>query len=348
MSQILPKRIRSLDQSGRSTMTSLSYRWPTVVHLGAIVGVVALTICCLSTYSQPERKDDLPPLDSTFQAKTDWKPIAERHLKRCEERVATAADGHLEPIIELLNRARNRVPQFSTTALGFGSKWRFAFDAVPFSRGDRSQTYLREEFETRVLDSRDLHRAIEESIVSFLQEVRSIEGQMLVEMRADLEDLPSVDWSQWGRREDWQPILEKGIEDVLAKSGEDFHGTVGSQLISLIAGEVLTQVAVRLGISAGILGTGAASGWATLGIGVVVGVVIDQLVSTAWNLWSDPENELTMQIQHQIDLLQRLICDGDETTKGLKQHFEKVAVDRAALRQIAIHDLMNTLFQQSK
>ena len=104
-------------------------------------------------------------------------------------------------------------------------------------------------------------------------------------------------------------------------------------------GEVLTQVAIRLGVSAGILGTGAASSWATLGIGLVVGIVIDQIVMTIWNSWSDPEGKLVDSLNQQLDLMQRIICDGDQDTKGLAQHFAEIANSRSSLRRKAVLEI---------
>ena len=103
---------------------------------------------------------------------------------------------------------------------------------------------------------------------------------------------------------------------------------------------MLTQVAVRLGVSAGILGTGAASGWATLGIGVLVGLVIDQMVSAIWSQFSDPTKNLEDELNYQLKVMQRVICYGDEKTKGLEQHFEEIAKSRAELRRIAVLQLL--------
>jgi|JI7StandDraft_1071085.scaffolds.fasta_scaffold111825_1 hypothetical protein len=280
--------------------------------------------------------------DSSSQS-IDWEKIASPHLLRCQQRVSLASQSHTEPIVDLLNRAQVKVPKFSKTALSFASKWRLIADSVPYTKGDRNEIYLREEFESIVLRSSDLEDAIQESIASFLQEIRSIENQMLVELRADLDDFPQVDWSKWKDDETLREQFDIAIATAMESSNTDFKNAVGSQLISLIAGEVLTQVAVRVGVSAGILGTGAASGWATLGIGVVAGIVIDQVVSTVWKYWDNPETELTEQIQSQLSNLQRLICEGDETTRGLRQHYTRVSEERDSLRRLAIHSLLNNM-----
>jgi len=58
--------------------------------------------------------------------------------------------------------------------------------------------------------------------------------------------------------------------------------TIGTSLASDLALVVLEQVGVRLGVSGGILAAGAESSWATLGVGLAVGLVVDQVVGAVW------------------------------------------------------------------
>jgi hypothetical protein len=269
----------------------------------------------------------------------DWKAVAAPHLAECTKRIEKAIPTHFEPLIDLLNRARNRVPEFSKSALSFSSKWRVALDYVPFTDGQKSPTFLNEAFQSQVLSSEDLENVIVEVVQNYLKEVRAAESQMLVDIRADLEDFPSVSFTDWKNDDALQARFEQAIAVALASSGQDLQSSVGGQLVSLVAGEVLAQVAVRMGVSAGILGAGAASGWATFGLGVVVGVIIDQIVSHVWSFVNDPEKELTHEVQKQIDSLQTLLCDGDDQVTGLTQHFHRIGVERAQLRFIAIEGL---------
>lgn len=328
-------------------------RSATVPAIRSLLGISSLVALIAFSLWSLKSSNSNKPLDSTklqtsssptnSSPSIDWEKIASPHLLRCQQRVSAASQRHTEPIVDLLNRAQIKVPKFSKTALSFASKWRLIADAVPYTKGDRNEVFLREQFESTVLRSSDLEDAIEESIASFLQEIRSIENQMLVELRADLDDFPQIDWSKWKDDETMRQQFDIAIATAMDSSNTDFKNAVGSQLISLIAGEVLTQVAVRVGVSAGILGTGAASGWATLGIGVVAGIVIDQIVSTVWKYWDNPETELTDQIQSQLGNLQRLICEGDETTQGLRQHYTRVSEERDSLRRLAILSLLKSI-----
>lgn len=269
----------------------------------------------------------------------DWNAISTPHLLACGNRIEAAIPTHFEPLIDLLNRARNRVPEFSKSALSFSSKWRLALDYIPFTDGQRSPEFLNHAFQTQVLSPDDLEKAIFEVIESYLKEVRTAENQMLLDIRADLDDFPSVNFTEWKDDAALQARFEHAVSIALASSTHDLQSSVSGQLVSLVAGEVLAQVAVRMGVSAGILGAGAASGWATFGIGVVAGVIIDQIVTQVWAFANDPQKELTLEIQKQIDSLQQLLCDGDEQVKGLKQHFYRIGEERSQLRRNAIESL---------
>jgi hypothetical protein len=103
---------------------------------------------------------------------------------------------------------------------------------------------------------------------------------------------------------------------------------------------VLTQVAVRLGVSAGILGAGASTSWATFGAGLVVGLIVDQLVSWIWDWWADPRGSLATELNAKLDSLHALIVDGDAQTPGLRTALGEFARHRAELRRAAVLDLL--------
>ncbi len=266
--------------------------------------------------------------------------IAKPHLALAEERIASATRKHFDALDTLFDRSRSQSGTFAKSALGWGSKWRIIADATPFTRGDRHAEYLREQFELQVLKGEDLTKAIEQVVTEFLAEIRSTESNMLVDLRADVEDFSHTYDLGLMDAALVQSHFDAAIENAMQISGYDLQSNISSQLVSIIVGEVLTQVAVRLGVSAGILGTGAASGWVTLGIGVIVGLVIDQIVSAIWARWSDPSKNLEEELNYQLKVMQRVICYGDEKTKGLVQHFEEIAKSRAELRRIAVLKLL--------
>lgn len=306
--------------------------WALVVPLAIVVGWISLRPRA-STSIDVAGVQGVPFVKSAAQ-------IAKPHLDKAEERIAKASRNQFGAIESLFEQSRAQTGSFAKSAMGWSSKWRIVADATPFTRGDRHAEYLREQFELQVLKGDQLTNAIEQAVRQFLAEIRSIESKMLVDLRVDVDDVASTYRLAMMDAEEVQLHFDAAIENAMQISGVDLQSKIGSQLVSLIVGEVLTQVAVRLGVSAGILGTGAASGWATLGIGIVVGLVIDQIVSAIWTHWSDPTKNLEEELNFQLKVMQRIICYGDEKTKGLEQHFEELAKSRAELRRLAVLKLL--------
>ena len=262
------------------------------------------------------------------------------HLTRCASRVEESIGGNLAVLNDLINRAEIRTSRFSEVALSLGSNWRLAKDYVPFTAGGEHEAYLRDQFEELVLSSEDLEREIRLVIDASLREMVRLEGQLFIELRADLEDLPSS--MRAGEVSDGQmrQALEQAIRAAATQSSSDFRGAVGQQLVSLIAGEVLAHTAVRLGVSAGILSVGAGAGWATFGVGLVAGILVDSLVSTVWNFWSDPEQDLTRQIQAKLNRMRSLLLEGDSDHPGLRPRLVGLAQERSKAIESVLRELL--------
>lgn len=313
-------------------------------QLPNIVLVVSmLALCCLPpaimTFPSrvPRNAIAITTLPSTAsQRQKELETIADMHLKAADRKIAALCRRDYAAISLVFQRGRNNADEFASTCLGWSSKWRLAADAIPFTKGDRHHAYIRDQFEAQIFSESQLEQAIEQTVASFLADIRSVESQMLVDLRADV-----ADFSEVYSVASWSPDLlqsrfDEAIQIAIERTGSDLQANIGTQVVSIIAGEILTQVAIRLGVSAGILGTGAASGWATLGIGVVVGLVIDQLVAWIWDSWADPHGELTQNLVHKLDVLQSLICFGDQNVEGLEQRFKKIAEQRSITRRTAV------------
>lgn len=111
---------------------------------------------------------------------------------------------------------------------------------------------------------------------------------------------------------------------------------------SFIAGEVLTRVAVRFAISAGILGPGAAAAPETFGISLAVSLIVDAVVSWIWDWWADPRGKLAHELDNRLDELNRLLVDGSNDVKGLRSQLRDFARERAVLRRQVVLALLQS------
>lgn len=262
--------------------------------------------------------------------------LIEKHLQKAEEQTLSLSNQGYPAIEVLFSKAYDNVPEFSKSILGWKSKWNLVLDKLPGNDQDRHEKYLKDQFQRLVLSPEQLDSAVRQSVRERLLQVRDIENQMLIEIRADIAGLPELEQIQSMGTEAFETRFEQALSQASEVVSDDLSSTIESQLVSLVAGEVMAQVAVRMGVSAGVLSTGAASGWATFGVGLVAGVVVDQIVTRIWDWWSEPEVELSFQISKQLAMVHDLICKGDSKSSGLDGRFQQWNSQRNQIRRLAI------------
>jgi hypothetical protein len=266
--------------------------------------------------------------------------IADPHLSWADLESERVIEEHLAVVDRFFKDAKKRTRPFADKALGWGSKWRLVADYVPFTGEDRHEAFVRGKFEQHVFSASDLEHVIKQVVSSYIKHIESVEGQMLVRIRADVADLPSgyvmseIDDSQV------HASYQEAISSAVAASGSSLRGDVATEVVSLITGEVLTQGAVRMGVSAGVLGAGAASSWTTLGIGFAVGVIVDQIITGVWDWYADPRGELAFELNAKLIELNHIIVDGSHDVTGLRDRLHDFARERAGLRKTAVLSLL--------
>ena len=317
-----------------------------LLGLGFIGVVIAVVFGRPLLESLQKKPKPTPPEIKLPTAHTRVPPspeeVAKPHLTKAELEAERVIEEHVKALDTFFADSKKSTRAFAGEALSWSSKWRLAADYVPFTNGDRHQKFIREQFEEHVFKPAQLEEAVKQVVKSFLTNMRSIESKMLVDLRADVSDFPTTYPLAELDDKRLQESYDQALSHAIAATGSDLRGDIATQLVSIIAGEVLTQVAVRLGVSAGILGTGAASGWATLGIGVVVGLIVDQIVAWVWDWWADPKGSLAADLDKKLDEMNRLIVDGSTDVQGLRERLKQFARERAATRRTAVLSLLQS------
>lgn len=281
-----------------------------------------------------------PPVIDTRRIALEVRARVEPSLDWAHEESLLAVNDELHGLSAFFQQAKTRTPQFADAVMSWGSKWRLLVDQVPGTTGERHREFIREKFAETLFDEESLTHAVEQVIRGYADKTQSLENEMLVRMRADVEDLPAASLAALSRGESLSAAFQEAIDRAMHGTSDGLRADVATLVVAVMAEEVLAQAAVRLGVSAGILGAGAGSSWATLGVGLAVGVIIDQIVTLVWEWWADPQGSLTQEVDARLDDLHRAIVEGDAEHPGLRPQLLEFARARDALRREAIDQMV--------
>jgi hypothetical protein len=310
----------------------------TLGFLGVVIGVLARRT--IVEFCQREVR----PLSTPPEIKLPPPPeeVAGRHLSWADQECQRVIEEHIKALDSFFADCKKNTRGFADDALGWGSKWRLVADHVPFTSGRRNEAFIRERFHERIFSPTQLEVAVKQVVANYVKHMESIEGQMLVRIRMDMANFPSsypiATIDETKLRKTYDEALSRAID----AAGTDLRSDLGTELILTIAGGLLTQVAIKLGLSAGILGAGAASSWATFGIGLVVGIIIDSVVSWIWDWYADPAGSLSTRIDEKLDEIHRLIVDGSDGVTGLRERLRQFSNQRAGVRSRAVLTLLRS------
>ena len=279
-------------------------------------------------------------LSSQIKRPPQPEKLAEPHLLRAERECDLIIGEHLKSLDQFFAEKKRGTRPFADDVLGWASKWRLIADNVPFSSGGRHEKYIRERFEFHIFKPSDLEAAVKQVVSSYLRHVRSIESKMLVDLRADGAEFPSAFALSAIDEHQLEASFDAALARATQATGSDLRDDLAAGIVTFIAGEVLAHVAVRLGVSAGILAAGGATGWATLGVGFVVGLIVDQTVVWVWDWWADPKGNLATDLDKKLDDIHRLIIEGDEEVVGLRARLQQTGRERIAVRRAAVLSLL--------
>jgi len=268
--------------------------------------------------------------------------IIRKHEEQARKRCQKALMQQLAAIPNFFEEAKKGCPDFADYALGWGSTRRYIQDLIPFGDCEKHKRFLEEKFAECIFAEADLVRLVEKVVKGYVQEVQQIENQMLLELRADLEDIDP----RWAKlevkqfQEEYNRHLEKVCKEATTKL--IYHTLKVAQVpASLVAGRylennILQVILRRLGIRAGAV----VSGIVTFGVGVIIAIVIDTILDRILNWIYDPKEELVKKLCDTFDELKTDILE------KVKQELEKFTEEREAVRQAALQSMLMAFKKQ--
>jgi len=275
---------------------------------------------------RPDAAEARRQIQARVQSHLDW---ADRE---CEQSIGI----RLQELDRFFDQAKQRTPRFADELLGWGSKWHWLVDRLPFTDPGHHAVFVRQAFARQLFSAEQLQHTIEHLVRALADDWAGIENQLLVRVEADLSNWPRPGLAS---RPDEKALIEAHDRAVVG-SVDQIRASVSANLAadatSLVASEAVAWSALRMAASGGILGTGATGSWATLGISLVVGLAMDQIVSWLWDWWADPRGTLRTALNARLDRLKHDLIEGDAAEPGLRHGLQRAARERASLRRAAV------------
>lgn len=287
---------------------------------------------------------------------TPQKRAVRQRLTEADTKSKQAIDARLKPLADLFARGRKGARPFAEESMSWNGKWQFVKGIV---RGGAShRAYLSTAFGEHVFTPEELQAAMEASVRAYLDDLEASEGEMLVALRADLADpdrpaelLPPHLRGDEAFRREYQALAARVVNDLRLDVGV----TVGREIGLVVASDVAAQVALQaaktaaaeMGVGAGVLGTGAVAGVATLGVGIVVGIILDYLIDEVFRMAGyDPAEKIAAKVRESLDAMEAaLVRDPglfSRAAKGsLRQRLEELHAERSKLRRESVGRLLN-------
>jgi hypothetical protein len=274
---------------------------------------------------------------SREEARRRARQLVNDELDRALLDARQAVNTHLSAIEDFFVTARRNTSRFAEQALGLSSKIALIVDHLPFTSGGKHAAYLKRAFEECLFSPRDIEELARRVVRDYLGTLASIESQALVKIRADIADLPFPISLVAIDVERGCSAVERALAGATRHVETSLETDAAASVVSMIAGEALAGAALRIGASAGFLSAGAVSGPMTFGVGLAAGLLVDQLVSAAWDALADPRGELARELELGLAKLEREVVEGSPGAPGLRPRLEQLTQDRfEALRQMIL------------
>jgi hypothetical protein len=290
--------------------------------LGIVSSVVGTQVYRFTSDSPPPAPSDprtqaLPPesppvIDEKAVRQEAWQRV-QPHLQFADQETRKLTDQLIQRIHEFFDSRRERSRAFAEAAVSWKSKW----ELIKSREGHRK--FLEQQFSEYIFTQEELAAVLQEATSEYAMGLKGLENQMLVRVRADLEDLPAAalpafaDGSAVEAR--FEVIVAAAaaavVTDLKLDALQGITTFAAAEVVGVMALKTVQAIGVRLGFSGAILGVGAATSWATLGAGLAIAAVADYLVDVIIRWFHDPTENVARKVTAGLDDLKQSITLGD-------------------------------------
>jgi len=320
--------------------SGISGRDSLILTLGIIIALVVGQILrpaadappptASASQSQGLQPDAPPALDEKAVRQEAWHRIQPR-LKDADLETRELTNQLIYRIEDFFDSGREGAKAFAEAALSWESKW----ELIKSREGHRE--FLTQQFCEYIFTQDDLASMLREAASEYALGLKGVENELLVQVRADIEDLPTTALPAFENPEalaaQYEAIAVSVAADVAAELRIDVVQGVTTFATAELAGVLITNsiraVATRLGVSAAIFGGGAAASWATFGAGIAVAIVADYMIDVMISMYHNPVENLAAKVIDSLDRMKQSITTGAPEAWTIHNKVERMSKEHA-------------------
>lgn len=275
-----------------------------------------------------------PPVSNVNTAaiqKTAWERI-QPSLKSSDEKTRELTNQLIHRIESFFNTRKAGSRAFAEAALSWPSKW----ELIIKSRKEYHD-FIGKRFSEYIFSENELHLLFKEATDEYSQGLKAVENELLVNVRADLQDLPASALPSFANVQGLNQQFNQIVTAVAKDVARDLKIDVGKELGSLAIGEIiaavvtntLTAVATRMGISSAIYATGGGSSLVTMGAGIVIAIAVDSLLNWIISWFHNPIGDITDKVSVSLDEVANIVTSGDPDAWLIRTRVAEMARDKS-------------------
>lgn len=278
-----------------------------------------------STNKSPKAK--MTPAQKTVYNHLTWARVeTSKSIKAC-----------CKELITEFSTARSKARAYVEHVLGMSSTMKLISGKL--SQDDRHTAYLKSKFESMVLSNNALKRAVECVKKKFEEDVSHIEAELLVRLRADVDDFEATKLSIVQQKNLFPQVMIDISKASSLATMEGLQVGIGRNIASFLISEVATKAFLR-GALHSTISSKKASTWEEFGTSLIIGFAADVAMSAAYDALADPKGQLTKKIHSQLNKAERAFLMGTTANPGVWPQLIDASNNRSTLRESAVWYLM--------
>jgi hypothetical protein len=215
------------------------------------------------------------------------------YVNVAETKAREAIQRRSQEFSDFIDSRKPGAKPFSKDIVSLYGKWRAMSPYIPFTDKDGHKKYVVEKFDQHLFNAQDLAAAIKRSIEGVVKDIEQAENELAVALRQEIlgrslapDEIPVA-----------AEEFKKAVTRLVTASQWDAAKTAGNLVVSEVVAQVATPVLIRMGVSAGILATGAANAWWSVGGAFVIGILVDVI----WEWIDDPAGDIERTMVFALD-----------------------------------------------